>query len=378
MEIQILMMKTIKFIIFFIAFFCFNKVEAQYQTGDTVKLDKAKILSYALDADVKTALIFFNTDTTKLISESDTKLKIGFESRFKYSEDKSTYLEERDKFGINDLLKVYVDYWRIALLNSSSNFDSLLGNNLLGFLKNKFSLPDLYVTDSLKGDTLDYFIKKYVKESGLLTTGFGKTGKLLDLLVWKNQMDSVYKFNLPDEEINVKVVFMTDFATLGWEEYATLGTAYPGGWATEDALYCVKDAYDLNSENFLVSYLAHEGRHFSDYKLYNNKLSGAELEYRAKLTELCLAKKSIHKLISFFINNANYESYNSHSIANYCVIRDLSKKLFNTDFEKDNKKWEQLDLDKINNASISILKENTEQLKKQGKGFKHFIQKEFK
>jgi len=99
------------------------------------------------------------------------------------------------------------------------------------------------------------------------------------------------KFNLLDEELKVKVVLMTDFATLGWEEYATLGTYYPGGWATDDALYCVKDAYDLNSETFLVSYLAHESRHFSDYKLFDKKLSGAELEYRAKTDRTQPCKK---------------------------------------------------------------------------------------
>ena len=342
---------------------------------DSVKLDRNKIYSYALDADIGSVMVLLNTDSTKLLSPDNKKLKVDFENRFKYSGDKSTYLEDRGKYGINYLLKVYAEYWRASLLNKDKNYDTLLGQNLFQYFTEKYNLPGLYVPDSLQTDTLDYFIKKYIGEAGMITTGLGKTGRLMDLLVWKKQEDTVYAFKLLDEELKVKVFFMSDFASLGWEEYATLGKYYPGGWATDDALYCVKDAYDLNSENFLVSYLAHESRHFKDYKLFDKKLSGAELEYRAKLTELSLAKKSAQNLISFFLNNANYESDNSHPIADYCVIRDLSAKIFGIDYEKDIKKWEGLDSDKINKASISLLKENTEMLKKQGKEFKHFILK---
>jgi hypothetical protein len=352
-------------------FFVFHISSAQTQQ-DSVKLDTRKILSLALDADITSALNILETDSTKLLSEQNKKMKTVFETRFKYSEDKSTYLEDRSKFGINDLLKIYSEYWRVSLLNKEKNYDTLLGQNLFRFFINKYSLKNLNVADSLITDTLDYFLKKYIGESGLMTTGFGKTGKLMDLLVWKNQADSVYKFNLGDEELKVKVVFMTEFASLGWEDYATFGTYFPGGWATDDALFCVKDAYDLSSEIFLVSYLAHESRHFRDYKLFNNKLSGAELEYRAKLTELSFAKTILQSLISFFITNANYESDNAHNIADYCVIRDLSMKLFKSDFEKDIKKWEVLSAEEINNASLSVLKENTEMLKKE---FKHFILK---
>ncbi len=368
-------MKPLKILAGILVLFSFSNSIAQVQDNDTVKLDIRKILSFALDADIASALNVLEADSTKLLSEQNKKLKTEFENRFKFGEDKSTYLNDREKYGISELLKIYANYWRVSLLNNKNNYDTLLGTSLFLFFRNKYSLTDFYVADSLQSDTLDYFLKIYINESGLMTTGFGKTGKLLDLLAWKNQKDSVFKFNLLDEELKVKVVLMTDFATLGWEEYATLGTYYPGGWATDDALYCVKDAYDLNSETFLVSYLAHESRHFSDYKLFDKKLSGAELEYRAKLTELSLAKKSVQYLISFFLSNANYESDNSHNIADYCVIRDLSKILFKTDLEKDTKKWESIDAEKINEASKSVLKENTEFLKKNGKDFKHFIPK---
>jgi hypothetical protein len=167
-------------------------------------------------------------------------------------------------------------------------------------------------------------------------------------------------------------VFMDDFITLGWEEFATLEMHYPGGWATPQELYCVKSAYDLKSELFLVSYLAHESRHFADYKLFP-KLRSTDLEYRAKLTELSLAKTSLYQLIEFFIANANGRSENGHSVANYCVIRDLSKSLFNIEFEKDISKWKQLSPAVINKGAAEILRANTKTLQSMGPSVEKYI-----
>ena len=164
---------------------------------------------------------------------------------------------------------------------------------------------------------------------------------------------------------------MDNFITLGWEEYATLGKHYPGGW-TSDAIYCVKRAYDLKSEDFLVSLLAHEGRHFADNKLFP-KLTSADLEYRAKFTELSIAKKTIYQLIDFFIDNANYESDNGHNIADYCVIRDLSKELFNVEFEKDKVKWHKINVLTINKIAYKLLQKNTKELKVIGRNVEKLI-----
>src|SRR5690606_27472967 len=113
------------------------------------------------------------------------------------------------------------------------------------------------------------------------------------------------------------------------------------------------------------SYLGHEGRHFADHKLFP-KLSSADLEYRAKLTELGLAKKTIYELIEFFINNANFGSDNGHSVANFCVIRDFSKAIFGVEFEKDINKWKIIPKKKINKLANKLLQANTKALQLKG------------
>lgn len=342
-----------------------------------MEINKKQIFAYCLDGNINPALELLNSYNNAELNEEDLKFKTDFENRFGFAEDKSDYLINRDE-QLHSLLKLYIEYWRKSLLSDYSEYHlelvMNLKSNLTGFLNEKLNLKEEltnYVSDSCE-DSLDVYLKKYLNSNGYMTTGFGKTGKLYDLLVWKTANDTDYTFNLHDEETKVKVIFMENFVTLGWEEYATFGKLYPGGWATKEALYCVKSAYDINSENFKISYLAHESRHFADYQLFP-KLKSADLEYRAKLTELSLLSETLFKIIDFFITNANYESDIGHSVANYCVMRDMSEKLFQAEFENDINKWKEIDVYKINNTAYELLKINTTALKNSGTDVESYI-----
>jgi hypothetical protein len=113
----------------------------------------------------------------------------------------------------------------------------------------------------------------------------------------------------------VKVVFLDQFASPGWAGYATCGIAQTGGWAKPDALYAVQSSYDLTSESFRVSYLAHEGQHFSDYGKYP-MLEQPELEYRAKLTEIALSSTTTAELLSKFESLGGDSRDAPHAFAN--------------------------------------------------------------
>jgi len=334
---------------------CINNAFAS--SSDSVKINYSKLYSYTLDADVTNALKMLDTKGT--LSEKDFKFKSLFESRFKFEADKSNFLD-RIAPALKPLLKLYSVYWHKMLKSINAVTDSSFAESL-----KKFLMDNAQVTDrprNVTDDELNNALIDYCRSLGYYTTGFGKTGKLLDLLVWKSQYDSLYSFVTSDDTINVNVTFMEDFATLGWEEYATLGQYYPGGWADEKGLYCVKSAYNLQSENFLISYLAHEGRHFKDYKLFPN-LTGAELEYRAKLTELSLADNTLYKTIEFFVNNGIKGSESAHSSANYTVIQDLSKYIFKSDYVSEMNKWKTIPVKEINSSSLILLNQNTELLK---------------
>jgi hypothetical protein len=343
---------------------------AQNSNDHGSKIDLRKFYAYCLDGDIIPALQVLDTCNTESLSEKDKKLKIDFEKRFKGKEDQSEFAGVKNS-SISALFKIYRDYWRLSLLDNSRSYDSLLTENIISFLKNNFQ-PARELQSNM--DSIDVYLNKYIQSKHLHTTGFGKTGRLYDLLVWETENDTTYNFSLSKEQISARVILMNNFITLGWEEYATIGKYYPAGWSTREALYCVQKAYDMNSEDFLVSYLAHEGRHFSDFKHFP-KLTSADLEYRAKLTELSMAEKTIYQLIALFINNANYESENGHSVANYCVIRDLSKALFKTGPEINIDNWKKISTKEINSAALTLLRENTKALKKEGRDVEKYIKK---
>ncbi len=352
-------------------FFSHGKGFAQIadKATDSVKFDYNKIYSFCLDGNITPVLALIEYGGEKKISSKDSLFKKTFENRFKYESDRSSFLSDKNS-TIDTLLSIFQNYWRQSLLDNSNKYDSLLWAALHAFLSNTY--PALK-TRNISKDSVNFYAKKYIADKGLyMTDGIGRTGKLYDLLVWKTKKDTIYHITSHNETNSAQVIFMDDFITLGWEEYATLGRYYPGGWATSNALYCVKAAYNLTSEKFLVSYLAHESRHFADYKLFP-KLASADLEYRAKLIELSLAKKTLYELIYFFIDNANYNTDNGHSIANYCVIRDLSKSIFKSEFIKDKSEWRKVDSKKINEASYGILEANTKALKLKGRNVERYI-----
>ena len=357
-------MRTLKSVtLLLFTFISLSEIHAQSTQNDSIKLDYTKIYSLALDGNPVLALPLLQIDPSKKIATKDLQFKTNFENRFKFKDDQSDFLETR-KSKIDQLLKIYRDYWRFSFLNKEKKNDTLIMKNISDFLKKNFPSAEKL---TLNEDSINVYQKKYIASLGYHTTGFGKTGGLYDLLVWKTEKDTIYKLNYDGKETPVKVYFMDDFITLGWSEYATLGRYYPAGWATKEALFCVKKSYDLKSETFRVSYIGHEGRHFADYKLFPNLkgVGSADLEYRGKLTELSLySPDGLYKRIQFFINNGNYDSENGHSIAAFCVIRDLSRVLFHNDYEKDLEKWKAIPSKKINEAAAKILEENTKSLQK--------------
>jgi hypothetical protein len=335
---------------------------------DESGFDRKKFYALALDGNIPAALTMLSS-SGPVLKEDEAKIREEFEKRFAKADDESEYLLMKNS-PVSDMLVIYRDYWRSSFL-SGRNLDTALKKELTGFF-NAGYLLGLSRDSVLDDDNLDVLVKKYVNDNGMKTTGFAMTGKFYDLLIWRNEQDTVYEFELNGKKISQKVVFMSDFVTLGWEEYATLGRHYPGGWAATDAVYCVRDAYDVNSENFLISFLAHEGQHFEDYKQFP-KLSGTDLEYRAKLVELSMARETLHSIVNFFLNNADRYSSNSHAIANYCVMRDLSREIFRKDLETDRELWEIVPAEIINRESLLLLNLNTENLKSEGSDVRNYI-----
>ena len=184
----------------------------------------------------------------------------------------------------------------------------------------------------------------------------GVTSPLRELMLWKTETEDRYEVRLPEGTESVTVVFLDGFASLGWAGFATCDRHHSGGWTRPDRLYAVRSAYDLASEDFRVSYLAHEGQHFSDNRRFPG-LGQPDLEYRAKLVELAVGKTSVYDLLDAFASNVGTDASVPHSFANRRALEDLARRLFPSG--TDATPWRNASVERINAAAADLLREDT-------------------
>ena len=332
------------------------------QTPSESTKDFGSIYPHALRGDVKTALEILDSLPNAELTKKQLEIKEKYYKRFK-EQNEEVARKTEDPF-VRYIIETFHNYWKKVFLRKSSlkKAEEVARNDLVEYLfANNLVEPN--ETKKNVRNNLDKHIKKILRSKGHYSI-MSRTPPYRELMIWQEQTEQEYVIQLPEGEQRVKVVFMGDFLSHGWSEYATLGRSQAGGWTTKDAIYCLK-SYDVSSENFRVSLLVHEGQHFADYKSFP-KLKATDLEYRAKLAELSKAKETIYSLLKHFTDNAKYDKKHPHPFANYCIIRDLSKRLFDQDFVSDMKKWEAISHEKINEASAELLKRNTRQLKSAG------------
>ena len=274
------------------------------------------------------------------------------------------------------VLTAYRRYWQTAMLQKAPVKEAEAGlladlNAILGAARP----PDAGTgagagagADSASNGDLDAAserAKDAIAREGLFALT-GVTSPYYELMLWKSQTPVSYHVRLPERSIDVHVVFLDDFVSLGWAGYATCGRAHSGGWATQDSLYALKSAYDVGSESFRVSYLAHEGRHFSDYKEFP-KLEQPELEYRAKLTEIAVSDTSTYDLAILFARRTGTDRDVPHAFADYCVAKGLSRDLFKSDaIVTDEARWRALPAGRIRAAAARMLEENSASIRRTG------------
>ena len=188
----------------------------------------------------------------------------------------------------------------------------------------------------------------------------GVTRPLRELMLWRSEVQARYQVTLPEGEQPVVVVFMDEFASLGWAGFATCDRHHSGGWTTPERLYAVRSAYDLDSEEFRVSYLAHEAQHFADSQRFPGLDDQAQLEYRAKLVELATARTSAYRLLEAFAANTSLDPAVPHSFANGRLVHDLSQRLFPAGTKCC--PWTAVPVTSINAAAVQLLREDSARL----------------
>ncbi len=305
----------------------------------------------AMQADMKSALPHLLRVQPKDLSDAQRKVWACMRERF-VAKQASVIPADRDPWATG-VLSAYRRYWtRVMLGNESAAAGE---RDLAATLATLVTLPeDAGKTPGM--DRIEPLLAAKFEARGYHAL-FGVTAPLREFMLWRKQTDETYDIDLPASREPVHVTMMDDFVSLGWLGYAVCDYHHTGGWATPERLFAVRSAYDLDSESFKVSYLAHEGQHFSDYRRFPG-LAQPELEYRAKLVEISKARASLYDLLAAFDANGGDSRDSPHPWADRQVIRNLSAKLFKGE-PASAEKWKEFPVEQINAAAAELLLEDS-------------------
>ena len=178
---------------------------------------------------------------------------------------------------LNDILRQYQVYYRDVFYCGLPEAEA--ADKLRARLKALLHLPDA-------GEELLTERLRSAFEAEGYHALFGKTQGYYGPYIWRDTVPTVYRVELPGGTAEYTVNILKGFVFRSWMDYLTFGRFGTGGWASPDGtINCIAQAYDFESERFLVSLLKHEAQHAVDMKQFP-AITPAELEYRAKLVEL--------------------------------------------------------------------------------------------
>jgi hypothetical protein len=315
-----------------------------------------KGMDFVLQGDMKAALPRFRELPPGALPDRERKALLSLLARF----DGKPHPAEASAAGLDtwtaQLLDVYRTYWSRVMLRTVS---AEVGEKELSK-----SLRKLLPEDDPVGAHPDMATLESRLDGKLQALGhhalFGVTQPYREFMLWRSETNRGYPMDLPGGREEVPVALLDGFVSLGWMGFASGDLYHTGGWAKPDRLYCVRPAYDLDSEDFRISYIAHEGQHFSDYRRFPG-LAQPELEYRAKLVELSLADTTLKQLLAAFGGNGSDLRDQPHPFAQRRVMKDLGRALVPKALPQ-GKWWEPLAPVSIRAAAKSLLEEDTRRL----------------
>ncbi|MGM9484816.1 hypothetical protein ACS5PN_26715 [Roseateles sp. NT4] len=313
------------------------------------------IISAAAQADLPSALLQLQALPAEGLSDKDAKFRSCVLDRFSKAALSSTPSIPSLPQPLAAVLQAYRTYWTSVLLKheTATVAEAGLDRRLAALMPD--SQGDLEArTESAKD---------LAKRSGWHVLG-GFTPPLHDFLLWKSETTRMEAVQLPERSIDVKISMLEDFVSFGWVGWATCDRAHIGGWATKEGIM-VPAGWNTKEESFAISLQAHEAQHFADYIDFPD-LAPEDLEYRAKLVELSLAKTTQRELLEDFVTGATPDRSLPHPFAQWWLVTRLSERLGPAD-------WKDWSPDKVRAAAAAELRVHSEALKRQGKGVKTAI-----
>jgi len=290
----------------------------------------------AFSGDVKKALEIVDSFADSDLTTEQLAAKKLFHSRF--GAEVAVFSGESEL--VNTIMNFYQAYWKKLLLKITPADQALneLAMNIISYIyANHLKDTGVTIEELQNLENLGKHLTELLLKDGYHAK-LGQTGQAMDIMLWKQEERQHYSVDLPETKTDIQVVFLKDMVTLGWIGYSTLDKYNVGGWAVGTDIFCPGDQYDRSSAHFRVNLLAHEAQHCADYQSYP-KLTQTDLEYRAKLAELSAADETVYDVIGRLMDGQSDNRESAHSFASYCLVRELSRNIFDSDRIEDMAKW---------------------------------------
>lgn len=311
--------------------------------GKTVTYDKNIFSSYLIKGNIKGALNYLEG------------LPANDELIDKYHQvfSKNKKLARANDKVINEIDQIYQQYY-IDVFWHKAGKDSA-ESELFSSLWTFCGTDESYNTNSQIEEKVESIVRKH----GYEFLG-GSTAGYYGPYIWKSSTKETYEVELPSGVEKYSVIMMDGFVSNSWLDFISFGVVSTGGWIGDDGtLFCIKSLYNLESKEFNISFLKHEAQHGYDKILFPN-ITSIELEYRAKLVELIYWDDE--KIVMSIHRDAETsDEKNAHAVASHRIICDLSRLVFNSDYEADILLFSR-NLDNIRVAAKELLQNDTKRL----------------
>jgi hypothetical protein len=277
----------------------------------------------AVQSDVPGMLAALQKIDSARLSEKDAATQRCIQSRFAPN---AFDTPERDLHpSAAAVLAAYLHYWRDVSIprTTRANADKALIEKLVALLKKN----GVNVNANEDPEKIGEHIKAVLERTGIHAL-MGVTTPNFELMMWRSEEVKRYEVSLPESRQAVDVAFISDFVISGWLSFLTCDKMSTGGWTTKERIYMVGSRAETEAKSLqLQTNLNHEGQHFADFVSYP-MLEQAELEYRAKLTELTLSTTDTKAALeNFFRNGAVGRDDAPHSHAEYWLKQNLTEEI---------------------------------------------------
>jgi len=159
------------------------KSESNLQNPDTSKFEQVFFLG--LQGNITNVLSYLDTLHDENLTERQTEIKQKYYSRFRNNDENYKFITT--DIEVIDLMKLYHNYWRGALLDNSliKQFDSSLTKSVTGFLKKNYN-------NIINTEILRHLEKPFIKLELLSQEEVQK-----EELYWKNLRTILTLLKLP-------------------------------------------------------------------------------------------------------------------------------------------------------------------------------------